>query len=120
MQSIPTTALICVHNNIASDLCKGVSSISLMQYGGGGRGDYEQRSNYGSYNNNREGGGGGGGGGGYSGSRDSSGGGYRIPAHKMVYDGKRMRKAITRRTIDFNATVLRGLQVFTCVLNLHI
>lgn len=77
----------------------------------GGRGGYENRSNYGSYNSrdsSREG---------YSSSnRDSSssgggGGGYRIPAHKMVYDGKRMRKAITRRTVDFNATVLRGLQV---------
>ena len=74
----------------------------------GGRGGYENRSNYGSYNSrdsSRES---------YSSAnRDSSGGGggYRIPAHKMVYDGKRMRKAITRRTVDFNATVLRGLQV---------
>lgn len=88
-------------------------------HNGGGRGGYEPRSNYGSYNNNNnrdssrgEG---------YSSNRDSSGaGGYRIPAHKMVYDGKRMRKAITRRTIDFNATVIRGLQViiscFTLIL----
>lgn len=79
-----------------------------MHNGGGGRGGYEQRNNnYGSYNNNRDSSREGG----YSGSRDSSSAGYRIPAHKMVYDGKRMRKAITRRTIDFNATILRGLQV---------
>ena len=30
---------------------------------------------------------------------------------KIVYDGKRMRKAVTRRTIDFNASIIRGLQV---------
>lgn len=82
-----------------------------MQGSGGGRGGYESRnSNYGSYNNsnnNRESSSNGG----YSGNKDSSYTGYRIPAHKMVYDGKRMRKAITRRTVDFNATILRGLQV---------
>lgn len=71
---------------------------------GAGRGGYDSRSNYGSYNRDsyREG---------YSASKDPSGSGYRIPAHKMVYDGKRMRKAITRRTVDFNASVIRGLQV---------
>ena len=79
--------------------------ITHMQ-SGGGRGGYEPRGNYGSYNRDssasREG---------YSNNRDSAGSGYRIPAHKMVYDGKRMRKAITRRTIDFNASIIRGLQV---------
>lgn len=73
----------------------------------GGRGGYEPRGNYGSYNRDssapREG---------YSNNKDFGGGsGYRIPSHKMVYDGKRMRKAITRRTIDFNASIIRGLQV---------
>lgn len=75
-------------------------------HNGGGRGGYEPRSNYGSYStrdsSSKEG---------YHSNRDPSSTGYRIPAHKMVYDGKRMRKAITRRTIDFNATVIRGLQV---------
>lgn len=73
------------------------------------RGGYENRSNYGSYNSrdsssNRDN---------RDSNRDSFSGntGYRIPAHKMVYDGKRMRKAITRRTVDFNASVIRGLQV---------
>lgn len=80
----------------------------FIQMQSSGRGGYENRSNYGSYNSrdtSRDG---------NSSNRDSSGGngGYRIPAHKMVYDGKRMRKAITRRTVDFNGTVLRGLQVF--------
>lgn len=76
-------------------------------HNGGGRGGYEPRSNYGSYNNNRDSSRGEG----YSANKDSSNSGFRIPAHKMVYDGKRMRKAITRRTIDFNASVIRGLQV---------
>ena len=84
--------------------------ISLM-HNGGGRGGYEPRSNYGSYNtrdsSSKEG---------YSSNRDPSNSGYRIPAHKMVYDGKRMRKAITRRTVDFNATVIRGLQVLLHIL----
>lgn len=100
-----STSMICIHNIVSFPTW--VDRIILMQ--NGGRGGHENRGNYGSYNGrdssrepyssaNREFSGGG-------------GGGYRIPAHKMVYDGKRMRKAITRRTIDFNATVLRGLQV---------
>ena len=78
-----------------------------MQNGGGGRGGYEPRGNYGNYNRDSSRGEGG-----YSANRETSGSsGYRIPAHKMVYDGKRMRKAITRRTVDFNASVIRALQV---------
>ena len=77
----------------------------------GGRGGYESRSNYGSYNRDRDSSKEGYSSGRDSSGRDSSGSGYRIPAHKMVYDGKRMRKAITRRTVDFNATIIRGLQV---------
>jgi len=40
----------------------------------------------------------------------SSGSGGYIPRSRMVYDGKRMRKAITRRTVEYNASILRGLR----------
>lgn len=58
---------------------------------GSGRGNSMSQS-YSARDNYYSGGGGGGGG-------------------KIVYDGKRMRKAVTRRTIDFNASIIRGLQV---------
>lgn len=96
--------MICIHYNIVVH-ATWVHLLILMQTGG--RGGYENRAIYGSYNSrdiSRDG---------NSSNRDYSTGsnGYRFPAHKMVYDGKRMRKAITRRTVDFNGTVLRGLQV---------
>jgi polyadenylation factor subunit 2 len=38
------------------------------------------------------------------------GGGGNIPFSKMVFDGKRMRKAIQRRTVDYNHSVARWMQ----------
>lgn len=62
--------------------------------------------------------GGGGGGGGrrpmrMSGREDGGGGGGggNIPFSKMIFDGKRMRKAIQRRTVDYNHSVARWMQV---------
>lgn len=37
--------------------------------------------------------------------------GGNIPFSKMVFDGKRMRKAIQRRTVDYNHSVARWMQV---------
>lgn len=34
-----------------------------------------------------------------------------VPFSKMVFDGKRMRKAIQRRTVDYNHSVARWMQV---------
>jgi hypothetical protein len=39
------------------------------------------------------------------------GGGGNVPFSKMVFDGKRMRKAIQRRTVDYNHSVARWMQV---------
>ncbi|CEJ00508.1 hypothetical protein RMCBS344292_14561 [Rhizopus microsporus] len=36
--------------------------------------------------------------------------GGNIPFSKMVFDGKRMRKAIQRRTVDYNHSVARWMQ----------
>jgi hypothetical protein len=36
---------------------------------------------------------------------------YHLPHQKMVYDGKRMRKAITRRTVDYNNDLMMWTQV---------
>lgn len=59
--------------------------------------------------------GGGGGGGGRRPMRMSGegggGGGGNVPFSKMVFDGKRMRKAIQRRTVDYNHSVARWMQV---------
>lgn len=61
--------------------------------------------------------GGSGGGGGGGGSRrptrmtGEGGGGGNVPFSKMVFDGKRMRKAIQRRTVDYNHSVARWMQV---------
>lgn len=90
----------------------------IMQ--GGGRGGYEQRPNYSNYNRDNRGDNTGGNNfTSRDSGRDSGGaGGFRIPAHKMVYDGKRMRKAITRRTVDFNASIIRGILVFFLVFTL--
>lgn len=33
-----------------------------------------------------------------------------VPSGRVVYDGKRMRKAITRRTIDHSASVMQYLE----------
>lgn len=60
-----------------------------------------------------------GGGGGGGGSRrptrmageGGGGGGGNVPFSKMVFDGKRMRKAIQRRTVDYNHSVARWMQV---------
>lgn len=38
-------------------------------------------------------------------------GGSNVPFSKMVFDGKRMRKAIQRRTVDYNHSVARWMQV---------
>jgi hypothetical protein len=64
--------------------------------GGGGPGGGNRRP---MRMSNREDGGGGGGGGG------------NIPFSKMIFDGKRMRKAIQRRTVDYNHSVARWMQV---------
>lgn len=42
--------------------------------------------------------------------REDGGGGGSIPFSKMVFDGKRMRKAIQRRTVDYNHSVARWMQ----------
>ena len=34
-----------------------------------------------------------------------------VPFSKMVFDGKRMRKAIQRRTVDYNHSLTRWMQV---------
>jgi hypothetical protein len=34
-----------------------------------------------------------------------------VPASKMVFDGKRMRGRIQRRTVDYNHTIARWYQV---------
>ena len=44
-------------------------------------------------------------------SNREEGGGGNIPFSKMVFDGKRMRKAIQRRTVDYNHSVARWMQV---------
>ena len=36
-----------------------------------------------------------------------------VPFSKMVFDGKRMRKAIQRRTVDYNHSLTRWMQVRT-------
>jgi hypothetical protein len=33
-----------------------------------------------------------------------------VPSGRVVYDGKRMRKAITRRTIDHCASIMRYIE----------
>ena len=33
-----------------------------------------------------------------------------VPGQRAVFDGKRMRKAITRRTVEYNATIVRMLE----------
>lgn len=43
--------------------------------------------------------------------RDGGGGGGQVPFSRMVFDGKRMRKAIQRRTVDYNHSVGRWIQV---------
>ncbi|KAI8372221.1 WD40-repeat-containing domain protein, partial [Choanephora cucurbitarum] len=43
-------------------------------------------------------------------SNREEGGGGNIPFSKMVFDGKRMRKAIQRRTVDYNHSVARWMQ----------
>jgi len=70
------------------------------------------------WEDDHSGGGGGGGGGGrrpmrMSGREDGGGGGGggNIPFSKMIFDGKRMRKAIQRRTVDYNHSVARWMQV---------
>ncbi|KAG0209244.1 hypothetical protein BGX31_002176 [Mortierella sp. GBA43] len=60
------------------------------------------------------GGGGGGGGGGSSGGGGGGGGGY---GSRIVFDGKRMRKSIQRRTVDYNHSVTRWLQLMPYVKN---
>lgn len=42
---------------------------------------------------------------------EGGGGGGNVPFSKMVFDGKRMRKAIQRRTVDYNHSVARWMQV---------
>lgn len=37
-------------------------------------------------------------------------GGLVVPSGRVVYDGKRMRKAITRRTIDHCASIMRWIE----------
>lgn len=44
-------------------------------------------------------------------SGEGGGGGGNVPFSKMVFDGKRMRKAIQRRTVDYNHSVARWMQV---------
>ena len=45
------------------------------------------------------------------GGEGGGGGGGNVPFSKMVFDGKRMRKAIQRRTVDYNHSVARWMQV---------
>ncbi|KAF2077962.1 hypothetical protein CYY_000762 [Polysphondylium violaceum] len=73
-------------------------------HGGGGRGGHHHGE-----------GGDGGGGGGRGGHHHGGGerGGYHnhyysnYHASKIVYDGKRMRKAVVRKTVDFNSTLIK-------------
>ena len=44
-----------------------------------------------------------------TGGEDWSGGGWKKERH--VYDGKRMRKPVVRKTVDFNSTVLLHIEV---------
>lgn len=76
------------------------------------------------WEDDHSGGAGGGNGGGrrpmrMSGRDDGGGGGGgNIPFSKMIFDGKRMRKAIQRRTVDYNHSVARWMQVrFIFLLN---
>ena len=75
------------------------------------------------WEDDHSGGAGGGSGGGrrpmrMSGREDGGGGGGNIPFSKMIFDGKRMRKAIQRRTVDYNHSVARWMQVrFIFLLN---
>lgn len=70
--------------------------------GGGGGGD-------------RGGGDRGGGGGGGGGAGGEGGEGDHFFGHhgreRMVFDGKRMRKPIQRKTVDFNSTVIEYIKV---------
>lgn len=36
---------------------------------------------------------------------------------QLTFDGKRMRKAVNRKTIDYNPSVIRYLEVHTCKAN---
>jgi len=36
---------------------------------------------------------------------------YTVPSSRMVFDGKRMRKAIQRRTVDYNTPTIHWLKV---------
>ena len=51
---------------------------------------------------------------------DQEGGGglhpAHVPPHRMVFDGKRMRKPIQRKTVDFNSPVILMLQVLLLAL----
>lgn len=40
----------------------------------------------------------------------AGGGGGLVPSGRVVYDGKRMRKAITRRTIDHCASIMQFIE----------
>lgn len=40
----------------------------------------------------------------------SHAGGGLVPSGRVVYDGKRMRKAITRRTVDHCASIMKYLE----------
>ena len=51
------------------------------------------------------------GGGGRSMGKPMRSGEGNIPFSKMVFDGKRMRKAIQRRTVDYNHSLTRWMQV---------
>ncbi|RUS30146.1 hypothetical protein BC938DRAFT_479804 [Jimgerdemannia flammicorona] len=42
--------------------------------------------------------------------RDGAGSGPGVPFSRMVFDGKRMRKAIQRRTVDYNHSVGKWIQ----------
>jgi hypothetical protein len=50
-------------------------------------------------------------GGGHMGGGNRRQMGGNVPFSKMVFDGKRMRKAIQRRTVDYNHSVARWMQV---------
>ena len=39
-----------------------------------------------------------------------NGSGGLVPSGRVVYDGKRMRKAITRRTVDHCASIMRYVE----------
>jgi polyadenylation factor subunit 2 len=38
-------------------------------------------------------------------------GSHQLMRHGASYDGKRMRKAIVRRTVDYNAAILRYIEM---------